>query len=72
LDWFDFFGISFFFRGRVCLYVKKTVMIFKEYILQTQVTKYYKTMVGGYDTYGAPLVQQSGLSSLLASAGWSP
>lgn len=46
--------------------------IVREYTQQTQVTKYYKTMVGGYDAYGAPLVEQSGLSSLLGAAVGAP
>ena len=41
--------------------------IVKEYTQQTEVTKYYKTMVSAYDEYAAPMVKSSGLGSLMNS-----
>lgn len=39
--------------------------IVKEYTEQTEVTKYYKSMMGAYDTYGAPLVESSGVGQYI-------
>jgi hypothetical protein len=39
--------------------------IVKEYTEQTEVTKYYKSMMGAYDTYGAPLVERSGVGEYI-------
>jgi len=41
--------------------------IVQEYTQQTEVTTYYRAMVEAYDSYGAPLLEKSGLTSLLAA-----
>lgn len=41
--------------------------IVKQYTEETQVTTYYKAMVGAYDSYAAPLVEKSGLGGLLGT-----
>ena len=45
--------------------------IVKQYTEQTKVTMYYKRMMGAYDTYGAPLVQSSGVGQYLNVLGGS-
>jgi hypothetical protein len=45
--------------------------IVKEYTEETKVTMYYKRMMGAYDTYGAPLVESSGVSKYLGAVGMS-
>jgi len=42
--------------------------IVKEYTAQTEVTTYYKAMMSAYDTYAAPLVEKSGLGTLLGGS----
>jgi len=39
--------------------------IVQRYTQETEVTTYYKAMVGAYDSYAAPLVEKSGLGGLL-------
>jgi len=45
--------------------------IVKEYTQQTEVTKYYKAMMDTYDTYGAPLVESSGVAKYMDALGGS-
>ena len=41
--------------------------IVQQYTQETEVTQYYKTMVDTYDSYGAPVLEQTGVTKLLGS-----
>ncbi|MHC3994345.1 DUF4197 domain-containing protein [Thiomicrolovo sp. ZZH C-3] len=41
--------------------------IVQQYTQETEVTQYYKTMVDTYDSYGAPVLEQTGVTALLGS-----
>ena len=57
-----------YFRRNAGPALKEAVLpIVKEYTEQTEVTTYYKSMVAAYDSYAAPMVEQSGLGGLLGS-----
>jgi len=45
----------------------KILPIVQEYTQQTDVTRYYKRMVDAYDQYGAPLLEQTGVTKLLGA-----
>jgi hypothetical protein len=57
-----------YFRKNAAPALKEAILpIVKEYTEETEVTTYYKSMVAAYDSYAAPMVEQSGLGGLLGS-----
>jgi hypothetical protein len=57
-----------YFRKNAAPSLKEAILpIVKEYTEQTEVTTYYKSMVAAYDSYAAPMVEQSGLGGLMGT-----